>query len=179
MIRIGLPPPVLPRLRLHWHITRTQADRSSRWLRAYAARTVEATRTRWSHVTRAVTRTLSIRAFFAARALRRLDRFEACYDQLVDLLCWTAKEGVEAEKEARYGVLRVQMRLQYRAARKSLRPYWDMADTAEARDPFEALFLPADLDVVINDVRGIETMMQTRAALDAYRDALENRRASR
>jgi hypothetical protein len=118
---------------------------------------------------------LSLRAYAVRRQRIRLNAFEAHYEDLVDLLCWAAKDGDHTDRDARYAELRIAMRRRYRDVRKRLRPYWDSPETETFPDPFESLFLPADVDEVINSVTGIEQISQTRTALDAYRADLNAR----
>ena len=47
MINIGLPPPMLSRLRLHWHVTKTAFTRQTTVLREVAAHTATITQEVW------------------------------------------------------------------------------------------------------------------------------------
>jgi hypothetical protein len=174
-IRIELPPRILPRLRLRWHSAHAQLLRQSRALREYATRTTAVPRARWRHVSDTMLARLSLRAYTARRQRIRLDAFEAHYENLIDLLCWAAKDGDHTDRDTRYAELRVSTRRHYRDVRKRLRRYWDSPEAGTSHDPFEALFLPTDVDEVINSVIGIENISQTRTALDAYRADLNAR----
>jgi hypothetical protein len=174
-IRIELPPRILPRLRLRWHSAHAQFLRQSRALREYATRTTAVPRARWRRVSDTMLSRLSLRAYAARRQRIRLDAFEARYEDLVDLLCWAAKDGDHTDRDARYAELRLATRRRYRDVRKRLRPYWDSPAAGTSPDPFEALFLPADVDGIINSITGIENIAQTRTALDAYRADLSAR----
>ncbi|HZO87915.1 MAG TPA: hypothetical protein VFB38_06205 [Chthonomonadaceae bacterium] len=171
-IRIGLPPPLLSRLRFHWHTTHTQCSHQVRSLRASANRTAEKVRDRWRHASERLAARLSPRARALARQRARLASFEEKYEDLVALLCWAAKEGVQPDHQPRYAALRAWMRAHYRPLRPHLRPYWAGEADAGTQDPFEALFLSANLEEVINAATGIENLMRTRFALEAYHDAL-------
>ena len=96
---------------------------------------------------------------------------------MVDLICWAAKEDGDTRQAERYAKLRIDMRLHYRPLRKALRSHWIESETPDNADgdPFEAMFVPDDVDIVINAATGIESMMKTRAALEAYRESLEAR----
>lgn len=174
MIRIGLPPPMLPRLRLHWHATHTLFQRQSRALREYATRTSAVSRSRWQQILAWGQTHLNLRVRALTRHRTQLTQFEERYEKLVDLLCWAAKEGVQDDREARYFELRRWMRVHYRVLKPRLSPHFAEAPGVEA-DPFEALFMPECLDEVINATAGIETMMRTRSALDAYHEELAAR----
>jgi len=121
-------------------------------------------RDRWSLRTRAIAR---------QRAL--LESFDAKYEELVDLLCGAAQEGVQPESARQYAALRTWMCAQYRHIRTPMRAFWTTPDAPAAYDPFEALFFPELLEEVIHSPNSIEDMMQARTALDGYRDALEAR----
>ncbi len=101
-----------------------------------------------------------------------LNEFENRYEDLVDLLCWAAKEGIQPGHVARYGALRSWMLRHYPSLQDNLRSHW--MDTASPRqsDPFEALFTAITLQEVINSPTGIEAMMLTRSALESCREAL-------
>ncbi len=174
MIRIGLPPPLLPRLRLHWHATHTLFSRQARHLRESAARTAEVSREWWDHVREVWAARLSLRARAAARQRARLAEFETRYEELVDLLCWAAKDGVHTHRDERYRDCRSWMRVHYRALRPRLHAYWAEAEAPDASDPFEALFHQENIDDIINAPESISHIMQTRTALDSYRAALED-----
>ncbi|HLV79783.1 MAG TPA: hypothetical protein VKT32_05850 [Chthonomonadaceae bacterium] len=176
-IRIDLPPVLLPRLRLHWHATHQQLSRYSRALQEYANRTAAVSRARWRSVTERVVAFLSVRARLRTRAVarrrERITTFEERYEDLVDLLCWAAKDGVHTDRDARYRALRAWMRAHYRTVRPHLRAYWEEA-TQDA-DPFAALFQPENVDDILNAPDGITYMMRARTALDAYREELASR----
>ncbi|HZT44480.1 MAG TPA: hypothetical protein VFA07_20110 [Chthonomonadaceae bacterium] len=177
-IRIDLPPVLLPRLRLHWHATHQQLSRYSRALQEYANRTAAVSRAGWRSVSERTVACLSVRHRLRVRAEVRLRKrvaaFEERYEDLVDLLCWAAKDGVHTDRDARYTALRAWMRANYRTVRRHLCAYW-AEEATPAVDPFEALFAPENVDGIINAADGIEVIMRTRAALDAYHDALASR----
>lgn len=168
MIRIGLPPPVLPRLRLHWHVTRISCARYSRLLATVRPRTLEAWR---MYVAQRIVASLTLRRYRQRRALARLRSFETHYEELVDLLCWSAKDGVHTSRDARYARVRAWMLRHYPRVQASLRPYWVSSDPS--RDPFLGLFGVEHVDDVIYSIHGIEDMLRSRAALEAYRQDLE------
>jgi hypothetical protein len=177
-IRIDLPPVLLPRLRLHWHATHQQLSRYSRALQEYANRTAAVSRAGWRSVSERTVACLSVRHRLRVRAetrvRERVAAFEERYEDLVDLLCWAAKDGVHTDRDARYTALRAWMRAHYRTVRPHLRAYWT-EEAMPAADPFEALFAPENVDGIINAAEGIDVIMRTRAALDAYHNALASR----
>jgi hypothetical protein len=171
MIRIGLPPAVWPRLRLHWHVTRTAFSRQTRALQELGNRAAEVSSAWWQHVTERVLAPISLRAWAKKRSLSRLACFEERYEDLVDLLCWSAKDGIHTDRDARYAEMRRWMQRHYPRVRPHLHPHWRQGDTE--RDPFAALFASDNVDEFINGLGGIEDMMRSRAALEACRNALE------
>lgn len=173
-IRLGSPPG-LARLRLQWHATRSQFRRQSRvwndqalaWrtdARAWWQRTAVANLSRWSLRERARQRQ-------RARQLAQLADFTVHYEDMVDMLCRAAKEGASVEQSRKYSEMRVAMQSRYGVMRPRLRSFLNTPD--DQFDPFECLFAPQQLEEVINDMSGIENVMLTRAALDAYRETLE------
>ena len=174
MIVLG-PPPGLARLRLHWHNVRTNFERQTDTVRETIGG-VSASALAWTQKVQArFIAAVSLRSRAASRQSLRLAKFEAAYEEMVDVVCWAAKEDADPRQDERFARSRVEMRLTYRPLRRELRPHWQCADAPELADPFEALFLPDDIDKVINAATGIESMMRTRAALDACRDALDSR----
>jgi hypothetical protein len=171
MIRIGLPPAMWPRLRLHWHVTRTAFSRQTRALQELGNRTADVYRAWWQHVTERVLAPISLRAWARQRSLSRLARFEERYEDLVDLLCWSAKDGIHTDRDARYTEMRRWMQRHYPRVRPHLRPHWKLEATE--RDPFAALFASDNVDEFINGSGGIEDIMRSRAALEACRSELE------
>ena len=178
-IRLQLPP--FARLRLHWFATRSEILRQKRaWQERWESRRdSQVVPTRVARP-RLMER-LNVRSLWRMRVARirlaQLLAFEHRYEELVDLICWAAKDSdnAPASHEERYGELRVRMRLHYRAVRPRLRPHWQsVMDTAGVEaDPFEGLFTPDSLDKVIYASGGIETMMAARMAIDTYRAELE------
>ena len=149
-IRIELPPRILPRLRLRWHSAHALVLRQTRALREFASRTTAVPRAWRRHISDTVFARLSVRAYLARRRRARFEAFAACYEDLVDLLCWAAKDGDHTDRDARYAQLRAGMRRHYRAIRPRLRPYWAGTYAPATDDPFEALFAPKNVDDVIN-----------------------------
>lgn len=172
MIRIGLPPPVLPRLRVRWHGTQTWFSRYARSVRANASRAAEATGDWWRHVVASLSLRRSLRARAQARQRELLARFEEKYEDLIDLLCWAAQDGAHTDRDARYRELRAWMRAHYRRVAPKLRPFWADPGRPNAADPFHALFASENVENVINAATGIEDLMRTRLALEAYQDSL-------
>jgi hypothetical protein len=172
-IRIELPSVLFPRLRVRWQTTRMQFARRSRAFFGYALRTVEAPRVWWQSTRRRLKSRWGLRTRDLAKRQAELARFEEKYEDLVDLLCWAAKDGVHTDRDARYTELRAWMCAHYRTIRPRLRSYWVEPHAPTSYDPFEALFASENVDAILNADTGIDDMLQTRAALDCYRGALE------
>jgi hypothetical protein len=170
-IRIG-PPPALARLRLHWHATQNYYLRQARTVRETATDTTRGVTLWWRNTSTKLSMRLRRHARAQARQQAQYAAFFTYYEDLVDLLCWAAKDGVHTERDARYAELRRWMQLNYHRIRPHLRAH---LDTWEGPfDPFEELFAPECIDEIINDPACIQFMMQTRMALDAYSATLEN-----
>jgi hypothetical protein len=176
-IRIG-PPPTLARLRMQWHATCNYYHRQSHAFQVTAAGAASQARGYWRTWSARVGARVSWRARARARQRALYAAFVERYEELVDLLCWAAKDGVHTERDARYAALREWMQLNYHKLRPQLRAHLDAWEGPF--DPFEELFAPECIDAVINDIAGITYVMQTRVALEAYSaqlDAAENHRA--
>ena len=174
-IRIGLPPVVFPRLRLRWHVTWSLVAHHTRALREAANRTAAVPQVWWQRASERWGAGSIRRARALAREHAQLACFEEQYEELIDMLCWAAKDGVHTDRDMRYAELRAWMCRNYRMIRPRLRPYWVEPEAPESYDPFEALFAPENVDEILNASTSIEDMMLTRAALDAYRTELEAR----
>lgn len=171
MIRIGLPPPVLPRLRLHWYGAQTLFARQSRLARSYAIRVTDQYREWYQRIRQILTARISLRLRAGERQRQRLALFASKYEDLVDLLCWAAKDGAHPDRDIQYASLRKWMQGNYRSIRPLLLPYWKTAHTAE--DPFVALYAADNVDDFINASSSMETITRTRFALDECREALQ------
>jgi len=173
MINIGLPPPLLARLRLQWQTTRSHFVRHTEALRESYFRT-QATVGAWVRAVSAKGVALvTFRKRTARRHLRQFDAFEQVYDKMVDLVCWTAKEDISPERAKRYAELRGKLQRSYRIVRTRLRSHW--YETNAEHDPFASLYLPDDITEFTHSPIGIECLMQTRQAMDSYRAELEMR----
>jgi hypothetical protein len=164
-IRIG-PPPTLARLRLHWHSTCNYYYQQTRAFQIFTTHAATALLDQCRRISVRLVAHARWRARAQARHRALLVGFVERYDDLVDLLCWAAKDGVHTDRDARYAELRRWMQLNYHRLRPQLRVHLDAWEGPF--DPFEELFAPERVDEVINDISGITYMMQTRAALDAY-----------
>ena len=177
-IRIGLPTAIFPRLRLGWQTTRQQLQRQAQVLSQGTLRLTTAPRAWWRSLSQRLTPRWNMRTRALARQEALLIKFEEQYEELIDLLCWAAKDGDHSGRDARYSEIRIWMCANYRHLRSRLRPHWIEPDGPGAYDPFEALFISEDVDTVIHATTSIEDMMVTRTALDAYRATLEATRQS-
>lgn len=173
MINIGLPPPLLARLRLQWQNTRSQFVRQTEALRESYFRTQTMVVTWVRTVSSKGIALVTFRKRTIRRHLRQFEAFEQVYDKMVDLVCWTAKEDISPERAERYADLRGNLQKSHRIVRARLRPYW--YEPNAKHDPFMSLYLPTDITEFTHSPIGIECLMLTRQAMDAYRVALEAR----
>jgi len=111
-----------------------------------------------------------------------MPEFEQQYQELVDLLCWSAKDGVHDSRDTRYAELRAWFLDHYEPLRPALLPHLRIEPEDVAlvepggiapRDAFESLFLPTDVDALINSDTIICRIMRTRCAVDALHDQLD------
>ena len=173
MINIGLPPPLLARLRQQWQTTRSHFVRQTDALRETYFRTQAGVGAWIRNLSAQGVALVSFRKRTVKRHLRQFDAFEQVYDKMVDLVCWTAKEDLNAERAARYAELRIKLQKSYRVVRVRLRGHW-YAPTSE-QDPFAALYQPESICEFTHSPLGIECLMQTRQAIDSYRAEIEAR----
>ena len=169
-IRLELPPALFPRLNEQWQAARSYFYRQSVGIRVVTLRKVRIPVVCWHGLTVRYTTRWSLRARSEARRRHDFQAFEAQYEELVDLLCWTAKEGVHPERDAQYRYLRQWMCANYRKVRSQLRPYWLEPGVPEPMDPFEALFAAENIEAFINAPDSISDLMLTRTALDSFHD---------
>jgi hypothetical protein len=114
--------------------------------------------------------------------MRSMQEFVTRYDDLVDLLCWTAKEGLNDGRRARYSELRLWFVQNYEPVRPIVTRFLDtrpedrepvVEGTPTPRDAFESLFLPHQIDALINSEAVIHRIIRTRCAVEAFREELE------
>ena len=170
-IRLELPPTLFPRLNQRWQAACSYFQRQSGSLRVLTLRTVKMPIVCWHGLTVRYTTRWSLQARSEARRQREFRAFEAQYEELVDVLCCAAKEGVHPDRDARYTELRQWMCSHYRKVRSPLRPHWVETGVPESSDPFQALFAAESIEGFINAPDGITDLMLTRIALDSYHEA--------
>ena len=173
-IRLELPPALFPRLNQHWQAACSYFQRQSGSLRVLTLRTVRFPVVCWHGLSVRYSTRWSLQARSDARRQQDLLAFEAQYEELVDLLCWTAQEGLHPDRDAHYTELRRWMCSHYRKVRSQLRPYWVEAGVPEPCDPFQALFAAESIEAFINASDGITDLMLTRSALDSYHAAKDS-----
>lgn len=173
MIRAGMPLPPALRLRL-------RLDAAAEGI-AYRIRTV---RKRFVTVARnevAELQSLPRLNGQLSTDMRSMQEFVSRYDDLVDLLCWTAKEGVSDLRRARYDELRSWFVDNYDPVRADVTRHLDSrpedrepvaVGTPAPRDAFESLFLPSQIDTLINSDAVIHRIMRTRYAVEACREEM-------
>ena len=114
-----------------------------------------------------------LRSLLKRRDDAMIKQFEERYEDLVDLLCVCAKEGVQPIHAQRYTELRTWFLASYRRVQPMLTRYLlqdvDSATVAEGQavDPFVALFSPPVLDVLLHSEDVISHIQKTRKALAA------------
>lgn len=180
MIRIGLPPPMLLRLRLRAQIAANQMSRRARAAREGVLIFYRNRLATLYGLSRVFTRRP---VAIAADPVALLPEFEIRYQSLVDLLCWAAKDGVHDDRDARYAELRAWFLENYAPMRSALLRHLEtepddcapVAPGAPApRDAFESLFLPDSVEALIHSETIISRIMRTRCALDAYRAQVDS-----
>lgn len=172
-IRLELPPALFPDLNKHWQTARSYFQRQAVGLRSITLRTVNMPVVFWRGLTVRYTTRWSMHARSENRRRQDFQAFVEQYEELVDLLCWTAQEGVHAEHRALYTELRRWMCANYRKVRTPLRPYWVEPGAPEQIDPFEALFAAESIEAFINAPDSITDLMMSRTALENYQDDQE------
>ena len=107
-----------------------------------------------------------------------LREFISKYDALVDLLCWSAKEGVNAERIQSYISLRAWFVRHYCIVSPIISSQINVIDAdlqpavsagPPSRDTFEALFLPVELGAQIESLAVIDRITRTRPIIESYR----------
>lgn len=116
-----------------------------------------------------------------------MHEFESRFDELVDLLCWSAKDGDHEGRDECYASLRAWFLSNYEPLRPLLLNHLKIApeDVVPARpgqpvprDAFESLFLPRDVDAIIHSDTVVFRLIRTRCAVDALRDEVNARYGS-
>jgi len=171
-IGLPLPPPHIPRLRPEWRIAGTFFARQTKVLKSGMLRIVSAARILWKRLANATKDPSTPRARARQRLHAQLAIFEQQYEGIIDLLCVSAREGIREDRENEYSRVRTWMFAHYPRIARHIRPHWGCSGTC-AVDPFMALFAHPCLGTAINQGDGIESMMQSRMALEAYRAELD------
>jgi hypothetical protein len=160
------------RLRLRAHIALSQAARQTERIRQGVLDALWLDR-------ETVRQRARMRRITAISQSALFKEFEDRYDQLVDLLCWAAKDGIHDGRDARYAELRAWFLKYYRRLQPALTHYLESEpeDRIPAKegepapqDAFESLFLPTDVDALINSETIISRIMRTRCAVDILRE---------
>jgi hypothetical protein len=162
---------MLPRLRVQWHGFQSLLIRQANAFQETVNQTAVTSRERWDRLAGWFTSRTNFRHRALKRQYAHLLQFMERYEDMVDLLCWAAREGVQPKMTDRYADLRIHLRRLYRPVRTRLRRHWQQPDVKV--DPFASLFMPADIEEVINADAGTETMMVARMALSTCQSELE------
>jgi hypothetical protein len=171
-IGLPLPPTYVPRLAHSWRHAGTVFARQTLIVKAGMLRVVSVTRVLWKRLVNTTQDLFNLRARTRQRHRAQLSVFEHQYDGLVDLLCTSAHEGVRPDREKAYAQARTWMCAHYPCIARYVRRHWALG-CSEGQDPFMALYSQPLLEGVINVDIGIEVIMQSRMALEAYRAELD------
>lgn len=104
-------------------------------------------------------------AIARAKLKTSLQQFSEHYEDLIDLLCSAAREGIFPHKETEYEHLRLWFQKHYVSIRSMLRS--EMKEWEGIMDPFEELFIPQTLEEVITHPTSVQNITLTRQALEA------------
>jgi hypothetical protein len=171
MIRVGLPSPLLLRMRLRVHLALT---RISRAVQAVPARAIGASGVLRGTTHAVVQDTARVRAVDSVVLEQALTEFERRYDRLVDLLCFSAQGIVYGDADGRLSDIRAWFRENYDVVRPvlSAQLYHGCGVSTDRAQPddFERLFLAEDVTGLIHSDTLIPAVQRTRAALEACLD---------
>lgn len=178
MIRVGLPAPMILRLRLRAHLSANRAARRAEAVREDVVTSFSSNLAVLRRLPLRLTRRLREELTDAPAVHEDVMQFGEQYQELVNLLCDVARYGVREEDSARFNEIRDWLIENYDMHRPALLSHLKVepddlvpvGDGRRARDAFESLFLPRSVDAVINSENVILRIMRTRCALDAYRD---------
>lgn len=168
-----LPPRQVPRDRLVWRSAGTVFAHQAIVLKASILRVVSTTRVLWKRLANGVKDLLSPRARARQRQRAQFNAFERHYEGLVDLLCAAAHEGIHPERERSYRRARSWMAVNYPSMARNVRCHLE-TEVPDGPDPFEALYSYACLAEAVNVDTGIDDILRSRAALEAYRIELDS-----
>ena len=170
-IGIPLPPGNVPRLRHPKRYAGTVFSHPITGLQAGIVRVLSVTQVLWNRLL-GVNDLFNLRARARQRQRARLTAFEKQYDDLIDLLCAAAHEGIQSERESAYTGSRAFMLAHYPRIARQVRSHWEFNGEGSV-DPFEPLFIHESLEDAVNGETGIEDIMRSRSALEAYREELD------
>jgi hypothetical protein len=173
MIRVGLPAPAFLRFRIRAQLAGAALNRQAGEIRQVFSRRAEALRC----IVRVRVNRNGLDQTNSPEAV--LNQFEERYQSLIDLLCWSAKDGVKSEAIERYQRLRDWFLENYDSVRpvvtrhlEEVPEYASPYNEIGKRDAFECLFLQENLHELINSDSVIPFIQTTRCALDQYRASL-------
>lgn len=166
-IGIHLPPRQIAQTRLQLRTVETAFGCHPQILRGSILRVVSITRVVWRRLFNAVSDALRHQERTRKRHRAQFIAFEHQYDCLVDLLCASARDGVNMDRDREYRYRREWMMVHYPPIAKRLGSY--LSETQQsALDPFQALFCPSSLEATINIPSTIEDITRSRSALEGY-----------
>lgn len=117
----------------------------------------------WSAVTRIYRRA---RHKSTPRIEIEIGVFRKRFEELIDLLCVSANEGIREDRATEYRQIRKWMRTHYPRVSARILRCWRI-DNPNAVDPFLALYQPLELSDVINSEAAIDNILRSHDALEA------------
>ena len=170
---ILFPPRQIAQTRLQVSNAETAFGRHTFRLKAGILRVVSITRVIWRRLMSAINGVLRHQDRVRQRQRAQFVAFEHQFEGLVDLLCASAREGVNRKRESEYQQRREWMRHHYPSIAKQIRSH--VATTQyNQMDPFHSLYCPLSLEETINIASTIEDIYRARVALEAYSATFES-----
>ncbi len=156
----------------HWRTIKSCFASQNREIRQYGIKSGTNVLMNWGRHANRIRERFTNRPDSVRQKRARMNEFESAYEELVDLLCLTAHEGVRKDSKSKYARMRAWMRQGYPKVQKTLYPFWQEADKV-GDDPFERLFAPSDIEEVINCHACIENITRSRWAMEECIESLK------
>ena len=113
----------------------------------------------------------------AALRLAELDIFIDNYEDMIDILCAIAHQGVREDRIRKFQELRLTALKSYRRMQRQLKSYWASKGNNSETNPFQAILFCKSVESLVNSENGIEEISRAREALQAYRESLSTNSA--
>ena len=162
---------VFQSIETHWRAAKSYFASQNGAIRHFALETKTKVIMNWGRLATRLRERLNNRPEGFKQKNARLTEFENGYEDLIDLLCLTAHEGVRKESTSKYARMRNWMKKRYPKVQKALAPFWRETGT-EREDPFTSLFAPVDIEEVINCNACIENITRSRCAMEECKKSL-------